>query len=40
MCIRDSITNRAGVLETREAQAEFGVKFANSDQLNVGYKRL
>jgi len=36
----DHITNRAGVLETREAHGMFGVEFANSDQLNVGYTRL
>ena len=35
----DSITDRAGVLETREAQGQFGVEFSNSDQLNLAYTR-
>ena len=35
----DYITDRAGVLETREAQGQFGVEFSNSDQLNLAYTR-
>ena len=33
------ITNRAGMLETREAQGQFGIEFENSDQFNATYTR-
>ena len=35
----DYITNRAGMLETRENQGRFGIEFENSDQFNVTYTR-
>ena len=35
----DYITDRAGVLETREAQGQFGIEFENSDQFDVAYTR-
>ena len=35
----DYITSRAGVLETREAQGRFGIRFENSDELDVTYTR-
>ena len=35
----DYITDRAGMLETREAQGRFGIEFDNSDQFNVTYNR-
>ena len=35
----DYITDRVGVLETRQAQGRFGVEFENSDQLTVEYTR-
>ena len=35
----DYITNRAGVLETREVQGQFGIEFENSDQLSATYTR-
>ena len=33
----DYITDRAGVVETRQAQGQFGIDFENSDQFNVSY---
>ena len=33
------ITDRAGVLETREGQGKFGIEFENSDSFDVGYTR-
>ena len=35
----DYIENGRGILETREADAEFGIEFENSDQLAVRYAR-
>ena len=35
----DYITDRAGMLETRQAQGLFGIEFENSDQLRVEYTR-
>ena len=35
----DYITDRAGMLETRDAQGRFGIEFENSDQFNVTYNR-
>ena len=35
----DYITDRASVLETRQAQGRFGIEFENSDQFNVEYTR-
>ena len=35
----DYITDRAGVLETRQTQGQFGIEFENSDQLSVEYGR-
>ena len=35
----DYLTDRAGVLETREAQGRFGIEFENSDNLDVTYTR-
>ena len=35
----DYITDRAGMLETREAQGRFGIEFDNSEQFNVTYNR-
>jgi len=35
----DYITDRAGVLETREVQGQFGIEFENSDQLTTSYSR-
>ena len=35
----DYITNRAGVLETREAQGQFRIEFENSDQFTATYTR-
>ena len=35
----DYITDRAGRLETREAQGRFGIEFENSDQFNTTYTR-
>ena len=35
----DYITNRAGMLETRENQGWFGIEFENSDQFNATYTR-
>ena len=35
----DYITNRAGMLETREAQGRFGIEFENSDQFNTTFTR-
>ena len=35
----DYVTDRAGVLETREAQGQFGIEFESSDQFNVTYTR-
>jgi hypothetical protein len=35
----DYITDRAGMLETREAQGRFGIEFETSDQFNVTYNR-
>ena len=35
----DYITNRAGVLETREAQGQFGIEFENGDQFTTAYAR-
>ena len=35
----DYITDRAGVLETREAQGRFGIQFENSDTFDVTYTR-
>ena len=35
----DYITDRVGVLETRQAQGRFGVEFESSDQLTVEYTR-
>ena len=32
----NSIENNAGVLETREAQAQFGIEFENTDQFGLG----
>ena len=32
----NSIENNAGVLETREAQAQFGIEFENADQFSLG----
>ena len=33
----NSIKNNAGVLETREAQAQFGIEFENADQFGIGF---
>ena len=33
----DYITDRTGVLETREAQGQFGIEFENSDEFSVSY---
>ena len=33
------ITDRAGVLETRDVEGEFGVEFESSDRFDVGYTR-
>ena len=35
----DYITDRAGVLETREAQGRFGIEFESSDNVDVTYTR-
>ena len=35
----DYITDRAGVLETREAQGRFGIEFEDSDTFDVSYNR-
>ena len=35
----DYITDRAGVLETRQAQGRFGIEFENSDRFNLEYTR-
>ena len=35
----DYTTDRAGVLETRQAQGEFGIEFENSDRFSVSYTR-
>ena len=35
----DYITDRGGVLETRENQGRFGIEFENSDQFNLTYTR-
>ena len=35
----DYITDRAGVLETREAQGQFGIEFENSDNVDLTYTR-
>ena len=35
----DYSTNRAGMLETRQAQGEFGIEFESSDQFNAIYTR-
>ena len=35
----DYITDRAGVLETRETQGQFGIEFENSDLFNATYTR-
>ena len=35
----DHITNRAGVLETRQVQGQFGIQFENSDEFNATYTR-
>ena len=35
----DYITDRAGVVETRDAQGRFGIEFENSDQFDVTYNR-
>ena len=35
----DYITNRAGMLETRENQGRFGIEFESSDQFNATYTR-
>ena len=35
----DYITDRAGVLETREAQGRLGIEFENSDNVDVTYTR-
>ena len=35
----DYITDRTGVLETREAQGQFGIEFESSDQFNATYTR-
>ena len=35
----DYITDRAGVLETREAQGRFGIEFENSDTFDITYAR-
>ena len=35
----DYITNRAGVLETHEAQGQFRIEFENSDQFTATYTR-
>ena len=35
----DYITNRAGMLETRQGQGRFGIEFENSDQFNATYTR-
>ena len=33
----NSIKNNAGVLETREARAQFGIEFENADQFGIGF---
>ena len=33
------ITNRDGVLETREARGQFGIEFENSDEFDLSYQR-
>ena len=35
----DHITNRAGILETRQVQGQFGIQFENSDEFNATYTR-
>ena len=35
----DYITDRAGVLETREVGGQFGIEFESSDRFDVGYTR-
>ena len=35
----DYVTDRAGVLETREAQGQFGIEFENSDEFTATYRR-
>ena len=35
----DYITNRAGVLETRQSQGRFAIEFENSDQIDVTWSR-
>ena len=35
----DYITDRAGVLETRELQGQFGIEFESSDNFDVSYTR-
>ena len=35
----DYISDRAGVLETRDAQGQFGIEFENSDQFTATYTR-
>ena len=35
----DYITDRAGVVETRQAEGRFGIEFENSDRLNLTYTR-
>ena len=35
----DYITDRSGVLETREVQGQFGIEFESSDQLTTSYAR-
>ena len=35
----DYITDRAGVLETRDVEGEFGIEFESSDRFDVGYTR-
>ena len=35
----DYLTDRAGVVETRQAEGRFGIEFENSDRLNLTYTR-
>ena len=35
----DYITDRTGLLETREAQGQFGIEFENSDEFTATYRR-
>ena len=35
----DYVTDRTGVLETRDAQGQFGIEFENGDQFNTAYTR-